>query len=193
MSNDTRQKLIEAGAQLFLLKSYNGVGLKEILDSTGIPKGSFYNYFESKEDFGLDIIRYYTDLYAADFRAFLCDTSVRPRNRLKKFFAHKKSVLKGSGCGEGCLLANMTTELSGISSRMTEVLRNSVDVLVGIIADCIKDGQEKGDIAKGNANDLAEFIFNSWEGALLRMQARKDTNALEVFERFVFTLVLPEI
>ncbi|MDB5769038.1 MAG: transcriptional regulator, TetR family, partial [Collimonas fungivorans] len=57
--NDTRATLLETGLRLFAEQGYNGTGIKEIVDATGVPKGSFYNYFKSKEDFGAEVISFY--------------------------------------------------------------------------------------------------------------------------------------
>ncbi|MCA0315662.1 MAG: TetR family transcriptional regulator C-terminal domain-containing protein [Candidatus Melainabacteria bacterium] len=53
---ETRDKLIEAGLQLMLAKGYTNTGIQEIVNQAGVPKGSFYHYFDSKESFALAII-----------------------------------------------------------------------------------------------------------------------------------------
>ncbi|MFZ1037037.1 MAG: TetR/AcrR family transcriptional regulator, partial [Smithella sp.] len=61
MKTDKKQELIAVGAKLMHLKGYNDTGVQEILDKAGLPKGSFYNYFKNKEDFGLLVIDYYME------------------------------------------------------------------------------------------------------------------------------------
>ena len=60
MRQNTRQKILEVGAEIIHLKGYNHTGLQEILQAAGVPKGSFYNYFKNKEDFGLQVIDFFT-------------------------------------------------------------------------------------------------------------------------------------
>jgi TetR/AcrR family transcriptional regulator, transcriptional repressor for nem operon len=191
-NNETRQKLIEVGAALILKKSYHGVGLKEILDATNVPKGSFYNYFASKEDFGITIIKYYGNIYYNDFKKFLMDKSVSPRIRLAKLFLYKKDTFFSQGCSEGCLIANLTTELSAISPRLRNALKEAFDGLVIMIADCIREGQQQGEFENEDPIELAEFIINSWEGAVLRMQTRNDVKSFDFFIKYIFDNLFPE-
>ena len=58
-NNEIKINLIESGLKLFSERGYHGTGIKEIVDSQGVPKGSFYNYFESKEDFIAEIVKHY--------------------------------------------------------------------------------------------------------------------------------------
>ena len=51
-----RDDLIRVGRDLIVRQGFNATGLSDILTTAGVPKGSFYYYFESKEDFGLAII-----------------------------------------------------------------------------------------------------------------------------------------
>ncbi len=46
--DDTRQHLLDTGYRIMAVKGFSGVGLNEILQSAGVPKGSFYHYFKSK-------------------------------------------------------------------------------------------------------------------------------------------------
>jgi TetR/AcrR family transcriptional regulator, transcriptional repressor for nem operon len=192
MVDNPKQKIIEAGAELILAKSYHGVGLKEILDTVKIPKGSFYNYFASKEDFGISIIKYYGDLYYNDFKTFLLDTNLTPRNRLEKMFQYKKETFYSQGCSQGCLIANLITELSAFSPQLRSALKEAFDRLLKIIADCIREGQELGEFGNENPEELAEFILNSWEGAVLRMQIRKDVKSFDFFFNYIFNTLFPK-
>jgi len=55
MLANTRKRIIETGAAIIHRKGFNHTGIQEILNAAKVPKGSFYNYFKSKEDFGLQI------------------------------------------------------------------------------------------------------------------------------------------
>ena len=63
---DFSEKLLEAGVTLFAEKGFHGTGVKDIVERAGVPKGSFYNYFDSKEAFGAAILRHYADSQAAN-------------------------------------------------------------------------------------------------------------------------------
>ena len=63
----TKDNILEKGLSLFEAKGYNATGIQEIADAAEIPKGSFYNYFSSKEDFGVAVINFYTEKHLLEW------------------------------------------------------------------------------------------------------------------------------
>ena len=62
-SEHIREALIQAGIEQLSIHGYHGTGIKQILDEVNVPKGSFYNFFASKEAFVAEVIaRYSQDL-----------------------------------------------------------------------------------------------------------------------------------
>lgn len=57
LSKEKREKILEAAKNEFARVPMNDVSIKNIVDSAGIARGSFYQYFESKEDLLLYIIK----------------------------------------------------------------------------------------------------------------------------------------
>src|SRR5271156_2303007 len=104
----TKELLLEAGTQIMLLKGYNNTGIMEVLQSTGVPKGSFYYYFDSKEDFGLQIINYFDRMYAEKLRIYLSDQSLSPVARLRKYCEEGQKNLEAQQCKKGCLIGNLS-------------------------------------------------------------------------------------
>ena len=84
MKKNTKKKIIEKGAEIIHLKGFYHTGIKEILDATGVPKGSFYNYFKSKEDFGLQVIDYYVEQFSFLMETVMKDTSLSPIDKMRK-------------------------------------------------------------------------------------------------------------
>ena len=82
----TREKIIRKGAELIHAQGFNATGLQQILQAAGIPKGSFYFYFKSKEDFGLEIINYFNSIISTTFTRYLTDKKIPPLKRLEKLF-----------------------------------------------------------------------------------------------------------
>ena len=82
----TRDKIIACGTQAIIGKSYNAVGLKEILAAAGVPKGSFYHFFKSKEDFCVAVVEQFADQTVARMRTILRDASYSPLQRLRRWF-----------------------------------------------------------------------------------------------------------
>jgi len=85
-ANKTQQLLLKTGARLVHTKGFNNTGIQEILQCAGVPRGSFYFYFKSKEEFGLALIEYYADMMCSMLRNYLTDASCSPIERIKLFF-----------------------------------------------------------------------------------------------------------
>ena len=68
------------------LKGYKATGIKDIVDAAGIPKGSIYNYFESKENFTIQVLHYYANHWNTVMGETLKDKSLPPLQRIEKFY-----------------------------------------------------------------------------------------------------------
>src|SRR5262249_38062898 len=100
----TKSALLEAGNQIFLEKGSTHSGIDAILHAAGVPKGSFYYYFESKEDFGLQVLDQFAECYRADTERFLGDTSLSPLERLRGYFESVCERAETQQCRNGCLV-----------------------------------------------------------------------------------------
>lgn len=176
-----------------LAKSYNAVGIQEILSAVDVPKGSFYHYFGSKEDFGVAIIEFYGEQLARSLQIKLAPSVVPARQRLKDYFLSIRQYYGEYGCGQGCLVAKLATEMGNSSPVMRQALKAQFDAWVQLIAACVREAQAQGDIVSTHCPEaLAEFIYLSWEGALIRMQVNHDLEAIDTFLHYIFTRLLPE-
>ena len=81
---EARTKLLQTGLRLFAENGFNGTGIKEIVDEVGVPKGSFYNYFKSKEDFTVEIIQFYSDNLSILWDDFLKSGPSEPLESLQR-------------------------------------------------------------------------------------------------------------
>lgn len=187
----TKSQLLEAGVEIMLEKGYNNTGIMEVLQKVGVPKGSFYYYFDSKEDFGLQIINYFEQSYTEKLRDSLNDKSKSPLQRLKLYCEASKKHLESQQCRKGCLIGNLSQEMADQS----EVLRKRLEeVMCGWrerFADCIAEGQKLGEIPNHfDARECAEFFLSGWEGAVMRSKTAKNTNPQNSFIKIMFNHVL---
>src|ERR1700685_3079598 len=108
---NVREQIVDAGLKVLIDKGFNGAGVQDITDAASVPKGSFYNHFESKEALGAEVVdRYgrYTPRGAA-----LADTCFPPLRRLRAHFERLNESFASEGFGRGCLLENFSAELAG--------------------------------------------------------------------------------
>src|SRR5436305_8625304 len=110
--DSTRDVLLEAGRRLFLERGYNHAGIDAILRSAGVPKGSFYHYFPSKEGFGLEVLDRFAARHEADLDRYLMDTSLRPLERLRRLAEAISARLQPRECRNGCLVGNLSQEMA---------------------------------------------------------------------------------
>jgi TetR/AcrR family transcriptional regulator, transcriptional repressor for nem operon len=187
----TKIQLLEAGTEIMLEKGYNNTGIMEVLQSTGVPKGSFYYYFDSKEDFGLQIINHFHATYSDKLKACLDDATITPVERLRKYCEEGMHNFEMNACRKGCLIGNLSQEMADQS----EVFRNRLkEIIVSwrtSFAACIREGQKAGEISKSlDADDLAEYFQSGWTGAVLRAKTMKSIEPQKVFIRMMFDQIL---
>lgn len=187
---NTRDQIIEAGLKTLLEKGFNGAGVQDITTLAGVPKGSFYNHFESKEALGAEIVQCYGKAGSAR-RAVLRDKSIPPLERLRQHYRATIEAFAASNYERGCLLGNFSAELSNQSPLIRDSLK---DVFVQWTEDlevAIKDAQDQGAIAnKASAAELAAFLLDSYEGALLRARVEKSSRPFDRFMHLIFTQIL---
>jgi TetR/AcrR family transcriptional repressor of nem operon len=186
-----RLKLLEAGLRLFGENGYNGTGIKEIVEAVGVPKGSFYNYFKSKEDFTVDIIGFYSDTLASHWDDLLAKGPADPLAALRNSFEMIISHHEQCEVRTGCLIGNLAAEISEASDLCRQKMHHSTMTWKNRISDYILQGQTLGTIRNDiTAIVLAEFIWNAWEGALLNMKIIKSTVPVKECIRLLFDFFL---
>jgi TetR/AcrR family transcriptional repressor of nem operon len=188
----TKTALLEAGARIMLEKGYNHTGIQEVLDSIGVPKGSFYYYFDSKEDFGLQIIDYFDVNYNEQLRLVLEDKSLQPVERLRKYCDDGTKNFELNQCRKGCLIGNLSQEMSDQSEALRARLEEVLTKWRNKFAQCIKEGQDKGHIDKSIDHvQLAEFFLSAWNGAIMRAKTTKTTTPQQAFMHLMFDKIFP--
>jgi TetR/AcrR family transcriptional regulator, transcriptional repressor for nem operon len=191
MSNTTRDRLLETGLTLMRKHGYGAAGLKEILDAAGVPKGSFYHHFGSKEEFAAAVLDRYVSLADEHCHQVLNNTRQAPLRRLRRYFEDLISMAGQSAPIQGCLLGSMSLEIASDSPRLQTCLSEHFAHWQGPIAQVLREAVTKGDLAASTRPEtLAGFVLNSWEGALLRSQADRSDAPLHDFVHFLFNKIL---
>jgi len=191
MKEDTRARLIAVGATLIHEKGFNHTGVQEILEAAGVPKGSFYFYFQSKEEFGMAVVDFFSQLMAAKMDAHLNDDSLPQIDRLKRFFDDMMEYFRKEEYCRGCPIGNLAQELADLNDTFREKLRQTLDAMEARLVLCLEAALEANELAPEiDPREAAAFILNSWEGALTRMKTEKSLKPLLVFDKMVFGRLL---
>lgn len=179
-----REQLLNQGVSIFISQGYHGTGIKEILDRVKVPKGSFYNYFESKEHFGAEVIKQYAKQILANMDSWLSDPDKDAFEALKQFF--DAEILRHQGAREGCLIGNLGAELGDSSELCRQVMVESAEFMQQRFVRVLQAAQEQGTVRNDlAAEELAGILFNAYEGALLRMQIEKSVEPLQQFTQLM--------
>ena len=187
----TRRNLVVNGADFLHAVGYAASGVQDIVAAAGVPKGSFYNHFGSKEAFGAAVIDAQSECSLARLRLALGDEGVPPRERLIADFLRRSRLHEEAGCSRGCLFGNLSLEIADHSDVMRESLRSHFRRWRDLLETCISAAQKDGSIRNpAPARMLADFTLNAWEGALLRSRSEKTVEALALFQDFIFNGVL---
>jgi TetR/AcrR family transcriptional repressor of nem operon len=188
---NTKLCLIEKGIEIMIEKGYNNTGIQEVLQATGVPKGSFYYYFDSKEDFGLQIINQFEERFNEKLRSCLDDKSLSPVSRLKKYCEDGRKNLESQNCRKGCLIGNLSQEMADQSEVFRARLEEVMTKWRNRFAQCIQEGQKQGEInSQFDHVQLAEFFLSGWEGAVMRAKTTKTTASQQAFIKIMFEKIL---
>lgn len=191
MKEGSKGKILQKGARIIHLKGYNNTGIQEILDAARVPKGSFYNYFKSKEDFGLQVIDFFVDHFDEVSKGILEDASIPPLKRIEKTLDQYMGLFKSMDYSCGCPIGNLSQEMGDLSPIFRERLRRALDLIAEKYAMVLREAQGAGEIP-GNLDvmEAAYFIVSSWHGALVHMKVVKGPGPLENHKKFIFERVL---
>lgn len=186
-----RETLLERGTELLADAGFTATGVQEITDAGGVPKGSFYNYFRSKDEFGIEVLRRYAQERFRQLEAALVDADGTPIERLQGLFDQMIDASREGGYARGCLAGNLCQELAG----QNPVFREEIDAFFRqtqrYITEVLFEAQQAGELTPDeDPDELAAFLYNSWQGALLRMKATGSDRPLQQFRRIVFDRLL---
>jgi TetR/AcrR family transcriptional repressor of nem operon len=187
---NVRDKLLAASLATLHGKGFNATSVQDITEAAGVPKGSFYNHFASKENLGAEVLKLYSERTGAAFKV-LGDMSIAPLQRLR---LHLKAMIELASGGDafcGCLIGNFGSELSTQSPLIRAELVELLSEWTAAVAAPIAAAQQSGEVPTDLPSDaLAKFIVNAWQGALVRSKVEQDRAPLELFLTVVFAKIL---
>jgi TetR/AcrR family transcriptional repressor of nem operon len=183
-----REKLASSAVDTLHTHGFRGCSIQDITQAAGVPKGSFFNHFENKEDLAIDALRRYLDGSRPDL---LLQEGVQPLQRLKNHFTFLSERLVELGFERGCMLGLFAAEMSREYPRMREELRSVVETWCGAVESVLREAQAAGDIdPRHDPAQLARFLVNAWEGATLRLKITRDRAPIDDFFITSFKVLL---
>ncbi|MDT7814042.1 MAG: TetR/AcrR family transcriptional regulator, transcriptional repressor for nem operon [Acidobacteriaceae bacterium] len=188
---NTRDHLLQVGLRRISSMGYASTGVKEILDEADVPKGSFYHYFASKETFAKEVLKLYVRRENERAEKILRDGKGAPLKRLRRYFEELIAVYGPTAKISGCMIGNLSLEMADHSDSIQSLLHESFSNWQTGVAAVLQEAVDRGDLAGSTKpQELASFLLNSYEGALLRSKADRSSKPLENFLHFAFSVLL---
>lgn len=190
MRGKNREKILEAGFDLFYERGFGAIGVQEIATASGVPKGSFYNYFPSKTAFAVDIIELYCERQSEYLQKNLIEGEGSQLARLKRMFETWEAQFFEEGA-HGCLAGNISQELANHKEIIRVALYDATTTLQAFYVAAIRTAQGEGEINQDlDAEDTGAFLYNAWQGAMLRAKAMRNTDPFRQFITLIFDKLL---
>ena len=186
-----REKIVDSGVRTLHERGFAGAGIREITRDASVPQGCFTNHFRSKEGFGIAVLERYHERTQAIMDQTLRDSSRSPVERIRAYFSAISQWLEAADWRYGCLVGNMSLEVTEQSDLLRACLVEVCASLTRSFTECVRAGQAIGEIRSDlDAEDIATFLLASWQGAMMRMKVDRSPKPLEQFKRVLFATVL---
>lgn len=183
-----RGKIVDAALDTFHACGFNGCSIQDIVDAAGVPKGSFFNHFKGKDLLALEVLQRYGEGNRMDL---LFDQAKPPLERLRDHFEFLAQSYEQWGYERGCLLGNFATEMSAAHPDMRAALKGMFEAWCGAVASIIREAQLRREVDPArDADVLAHFIVNAWEGVAMRLKVVRQRHPVDEFFEVCFRLIL---
>jgi TetR/AcrR family transcriptional repressor of nem operon len=174
-----RSHIVESALVEFHARGFHNCSVEDITRAAGVPKGSFYNHFASKDALAIEALQQYQ---ARSVWRTTDDADLPPLTRLRNRFLGMRGVLEERGFTRGCLIGNMGTELADINPGISAEVRASLDFRSAAATELLRAAQQSGDLAAHHSPDvLGPFLIDAWEGVVLRTKVSKSADAMDGF------------
>lgn len=182
-----REQLVEAAMECFHERGFNGTGIQDIARTAGVPKGSVYNHFDSKEALAAEVM----DRYAVSRKMeMLRDETLAPVPRVRAHFEYLAADLERFSFERGCMFGNFGTELSNQSAMMRGKVDTGLRLWTSAVTEVLEEARAEGALATALTPDqLGRFLVNAWEGAVLRAKVAGSRAPLDGFFEVFDSLV----
>jgi TetR/AcrR family transcriptional repressor of nem operon len=177
-----KELILNAGLDVMRRQGYNGTGVKDIVDAAGVPKGSFYNYFDSKEAFAVEAMARAAEEVTQFMRDGLCGSGKPPKERLLEFFQVQALAAETGENRTGCFIGTLCQEMAGSCETIRLSSKAMFRTFSEVVGELIEEGKADGSITCPMPSEqLADLIINAWQGTLLRMKAVRSRRPMDDF------------
>jgi len=179
-TSDVRSHILATGQRIMAGKGYSAVGLNEILTTAGVPKGSFYHYFSSKDAYGEAMLERYFEDYLAELDGTLRQPGLTAAQRLMNYWQSWQMSQSFEQCQGKCLAVKLGAEVADLSEAMRLVLRRGTEAIVARLAQVLAEGIGDGSLTvDGEADTVAGSLYQLWLGASVMAKIERSTRPFD--------------
>lgn len=169
--HDVRDRILATGQRIMGGKGFSAVGLNEVLTAAGVPKGSFYHYFGSKEAFGEALLEDYFADYLAEMDATFRQPGLSKAQQLEAYFRAWRDAQSFEDCQGKCLAVKLGAEVADLSASMRAALQRGTAGIVERLARAIEAGVADGSLRiHGDPTTVAQSLYQLWLGASIMVK-----------------------
>ncbi len=178
---DVRERILAHGQRIMAGKGYAAVGINEVLTAAGVPKGSFYHYFGSKDGFGEAMLDAYFEDYLSEIDATLGKPGQTGAQRLMNYWKNWQATQSVQDCQGKCLAVKLGAEVADLSEAMRLSLKRGTAGIVDRLAKGIEAGvADKSLSISGKPAELAQSLYQLWLGASIMVKIGRDKQPFDV-------------
>ena len=161
-------------------KGFSAVGLNEVLAVAGVPKGSFYHYFASKEAFGEALLESYFEDYLAEVDDTFRQPGKTMADRLMDYWRAWQANQSSFDCQGKCLAVKLGAEVADLSETMRATLKRGTSGIIGRLRQAIEAGMAEGSLSiEGDPHEVAESLYQLWLGASVMVKIVRTTQPFD--------------
>lgn len=177
-----RHDILMKGMHLIRERGYGNTGIQDILKACNIPKGSFYNFFPSKKAFALEAIDIYKNYTIGLLTEIDQNDQLNAGNKIKAFFKKSNELFTSEGCNRNCLLLSLSTEVTDQNDAFSAPIVDSFNEFKEFLMRWIETAQKEKEIRQDlTPYDLANVLYDTYHGAVIRMKYQQNSNSLDQF------------
>lgn len=177
---DTRRTILDAAQRIMAHKGFAAVGLNEVLKEAGVPKGSFYHWFSSRDAFGAALMESYFRDYLADMDRMFTEPNRSSAQRLMRYWQHWRETQSTDDCQGRCLAVKLGTEVADLSESMRKELETGTTAIVDRLERVITAGVADGSLSiDDTARTTAEVLYDAWLGASVMAKIHRRPDPLD--------------
>lgn len=177
-SDEVRSDMIRCGIVAFTENNFFASGIDGILKQAGVPKGSFYYYFENKDAFGIAVLESYRQYFQNKLTKTLQNRSLSPLERVRSFCESCCTSMAKYNFQRGCIVGNMSLEVGMLPELFRERLCQIFEDWCGIMTNCLREAVIADEIKEVNCVLWGEYFWTGWEGAVMRGKLVKSDEPL---------------